>query len=152
MNMYRLLSDPVLWTPDASGVWGGPTTFLVSLWREAPEKLAPWVARVIDAAKRAKPHMDIDVLCFGLLATAWGWTSSSAEPSREFLQAVIEAVRELPRYLGEATHVDPVDYALARFAGITARAPQAQRAIFALRAIGQLKVTDQLRALELLWE
>lgn len=46
-HMYRLLSDPVLWTPDASGVWGGATTFLASVWREAPGKLAPWVARAL---------------------------------------------------------------------------------------------------------
>lgn len=150
-HMYRLLSDPALWTPDASGVWGGPRVFLTTVWEEAPAKLAPWVARVLDAAKQAKPHLEIDVLCFGLLATAWGWTSPDAEPNREFLQAVIEVVRELPRYLGEATSVDPVDYALERFAAVSVRAPEAQRAIFALRAIGRLKMTDQLRAIERLW-
>ena len=100
---------------------------------------------MIDAAKRAKPHMDIDVLCFGLLATAWGWTSSSAEPSREFLQAVIEAVRELPRYLGEMTHVDPVDYALHGSLG-SRRGHRKPRGRSALRAIDSWKVTDQLES------
>jgi hypothetical protein len=48
--------------------------------------------------------------------------------------------------------VDPVVYAVARFANITERAPRAQRAFFALPAIALLRISDQLTALELLWE
>ena len=48
--------------------------------------------------------------------------------------------------------VDPVVYALARFANISERAPRAQRAFFALRAIALLRINDQLTALDLLWE
>jgi hypothetical protein len=150
--IYTLLTDPTLWEPDAIRAWGAVSTLLSSVRTEAPEKLGPWVARLVDAAKQAKPHLDLDTVCFGLVATAWGWTSASPAGDRELLQAVIEAVRDLPRYLGESTQTDPVDFALARYGNASAKMPQAQRAIFALRAMSLLRVTDQMRALALLWE
>lgn len=122
---------------------------LAAVQKETPDRLGAWVARLVDAAKQAKSHLDLDVLCFGLLATVWGWTTASQQIDRELLQAVIEALRGLP---GESLRADPVLYALARFANISERAPQAQRTFFALRVIALLRISDQMKALELLWE
>jgi hypothetical protein len=150
--IYTLLSDPSFWEPDGIAGWGAAAVLLAAVQKEAPERLGEWVARLVDAAKQAKPHLDIDVLCFGLLATVWGWTTASQQVDRELLQAVIKALRGLPATLGESPHADPVLYALARFANISQRAPQAQRAFFALRVIALLRISDQLKGLELLWE
>jgi hypothetical protein len=106
-TLYTLLSDPSFWEPDGIAAWGAAAVLLTAIQEEAPERLGAWVARLVDAAKQAKPHLDLDVLCFGLLA---------------------------------------------RFANISERAPRAQRAFFALRAITLLRISDQLKALELLWE
>jgi hypothetical protein len=150
--IYTLLSDPSFWEPDGIAGWGAAGVLLAAVQKEAPERLEAWVARLVDAAKQAKPHLDIDVLCFGLLATVWGWTTASQQVDRELLQVVIEALRGLPATLGASPHADPVLYALARFANISQHAPQAQRAFFALRAIALLRISDQLKGLELLWE
>jgi len=149
---YTLLSDASFWEPDGIAAWGAAAVLLSAIHEEAPDQLGARVARLVDAARQAKPHLDLDVLCFGLLATVWGWTSASQQVDRELLQAVIEALRTLPAYLGERPRSDPVLYALARFANISQRAPQAQRAFFALRAIGLLRMSDQVKALEMRWE
>ncbi|HEV2974934.1 MAG TPA: hypothetical protein VGX69_08030 [Solirubrobacteraceae bacterium] len=151
-TLYTLLSDPSFWEPDGIAAWGAATVLLTAVQKEAPERLGAWVARLVDAAKQAKPHLELDMLCFGLLATVWGWTTASQQVDRRFLQAVIEALRGLPAHLGEGPLVDPVTYALARFANISERAPQAERAFFTLRAIALLGIDDQMAALDLLWE
>ncbi|MGO9490382.1 MAG: PIN domain-containing protein [Solirubrobacteraceae bacterium] len=151
-SLYTLLSDPSFWEPDGIAAWGAAGVLLTAVQEEAPERLGTWVARLVDAAKQANLNLNLDVLCFGLLATVWGWTTASQQVDRQLLQAVIEALRGLPAHLGEGPRVDPVVYALARFANISERAPRAQRAFFALRAIALLRISDQLTALDLLWE
>jgi tetratricopeptide (TPR) repeat protein len=150
--LHTLLSDSSFWEPDGIAAWGAAAVLLTAVHEEAPERLGAWVARLVDTVKQAKPHLDLDVLCFGLLATVWGWTTASQQVDRELLRAVIEALRGLPAYLGEGPRTDPVVYALARFASISERAPRAQRTFLALRAIALLRTSDQLRALEMLWE
>jgi tetratricopeptide (TPR) repeat protein len=152
VHLYQLLADPSFWTPDPVGGWGAANTLLHAVWEAAPEKLAPWVARIIDAAKQATPQMQIDLLCFGLLASAWGWTTASPHINRAFLQALIEAIRMIPVHLGQRLDDDPVEFALVRYGIISAAAPRAERAMFALRAIAQLKPADQIRALSRLWD
>jgi hypothetical protein len=150
--LYTVLSDPSFWEPDGLAGWKAAVELLSAIHEDSPERLASWVARLVDAARQAKPHLDLDVLCFGLLATVWGWTTASQQVDRELLQAVIEALRALPARLGEGPRADPVLYALARFANVSERVPQAQRAFFALRAISVLRISDQMTALSLLWE
>jgi tetratricopeptide (TPR) repeat protein len=150
--LYTLLSDPAYWEPDGLAGWGAAAELLNEIHGESPEQLGFWVARIVDAAKQAKPHLELDVLSFGMLATVWGWTTASQQVDRELLQAVIEALRALPAHIGEGLRVDPVLYALARFANISQRVPEAQRAFFALRTISLLRISDQMTALELLWE
>ena len=150
--VYALLTDPSFWEPDGTAAWGAAAALLASVHTEAQAHFEAWVARLVDAANRAKPHLDIDVVCFGLLATVWGWTTGSQQVDRELLRAVVAALRNLGEHIGASPRADPVLYALARFANISERAPRAQRAFFAIRAIALLRIGDQLKALDLLWE
>jgi tetratricopeptide (TPR) repeat protein len=146
---HTLLSDPSFWEPDGITGWAAAATLLAAARREAPESLETWVARLVHAATQAKPHLNIDLLCYGLLATVWGWTTTD-QVDRELLHAVIEALRGLRAYLGEGPHADPVAYVLARLANVSERAPETWRTLFALRAITLLRITDQLKAIEML--
>ncbi len=150
--LYCLLTDPAFWVHDPAPAWAVSVRFLAVVHGEAHEKLERWVARVIDAAKRALPHVELDILCFGLLATVWGWTSPAPERDGTLLRAVIVALRRLDTYIAQSPRYDPVEFALARFAQISARAPQALRAVYALRAISLLGAADQLRAIKLLFQ
>jgi hypothetical protein len=150
--LYCLLADPAFWVHDPATAWAVAVRFLADVHGEAPEKLERWVARMIDAANRALPHAELDILCFGLLATVWGWTSPAPDSDGAVLRAVIVALRRLKMYIAQSPRYDPVEFALARFAQISARAPQSQRAVYTLRVISLLDVADQLRAIELLFQ
>lgn len=150
--MYSLLSDPSFWEPDGIAGWRAGASLLAAIHEQSPDRLDVWAARLLDAAKQAKPQVELDVLCYGLLATVWGWTGPSHRVSRALLQDVVDVLRGLAPLLGVNPRMDPMEYALLRFAKASERLPDVQRALLALRAIVLLRMSDQLKALELLWE
>lgn len=142
--VMRVLQDEARWRNDPIAAWGAVVRLLHGVFRDGPGELRPWVARVLEIARLAQPGAPMAGHHVALLATAWGWTSSSPESEDAFLQAVVAACRRVPLPLRVPWPQDPAALALRRFRDAMADVVEPQRSLLVVREMSRLTVGDQL--------
>jgi hypothetical protein len=131
-GLAHALLDPASWRRDVDD-FDLFLTLLERVCRDRPELFSEWVARVIDAAARARPREGLELQLVRLIGL------SLLNRDSDFAQALLAEIRRL-------TGRDPLPRTIAVVMGITEPFPLEVKSRFGWAMLSRMSVADQLRA------
>jgi TPR-GreAB-C-PIN type conflict system protein len=131
--------DPAAWR-DPVRAFRSQLHVLRAVFDSAPNEFGAWTARVVDAARVARPTPDLESHAAMLLAIAW------AKEDSKFVQALVVALKDLRLTLG--TVGDPVARAFDLLLSLGVGKPAPFRAALFGHVIRRLDLPDQFRMIQ----